>query len=170
MIGNDVIDLVLARKESNWRRKGFLEKLFSEEEQALIINSKEPEIMVWLLWSMKEAAYKIFNRETKIRAFIPQKLLCTVDFFNSEGASGKVYCNEKVYFTKSILSTECIHTIAVSVFENSNAVIEIINKKITKDENGIPYLKNSTNMLQDVSVSHHGRFNKTVTLLKSSIP
>ena len=29
MIGNDIIDLKLAKKESNYRRAGFLEKQFS---------------------------------------------------------------------------------------------------------------------------------------------
>ena len=33
MIGNDIVDLDLARKESNWKRKGFLDKIFSLQEQ-----------------------------------------------------------------------------------------------------------------------------------------
>jgi hypothetical protein len=33
MIGNDVVDLALAQKESNWKRKGFLNKLFTSVEQ-----------------------------------------------------------------------------------------------------------------------------------------
>lgn len=170
MIGNDVIDLVETRRESNWKRKGFLEKLFTEEEQDFIRRSQDPEITVWLFWSMKEAAYKIYNRETKIRAFIPKKLLCTIDSLNSNEASGKVYCDKNVYFTLSTLTSESIHTVAVSVIENISSVGEIINENITKDENGIPYLKTFANTLQDVSISHHGRFEKIVTLFKSPNP
>ena len=33
MIGNDIIDLALAKKENNWQRKGFLDKLFTPKEQ-----------------------------------------------------------------------------------------------------------------------------------------
>ena len=36
MIGNDVVDLELAKKESNWQRRGFLSKIFTKNEQRLI--------------------------------------------------------------------------------------------------------------------------------------
>ena len=56
MIGNDIIDLALARKESNWLRSGFLDKIFTLREKLLISNSQNPETTVWNLWSRKEAA------------------------------------------------------------------------------------------------------------------
>lgn len=62
MIGNDVIDILQTRRESNWRRRGFIAKLFNDEEQLLIEKSTDPESMLWILWSMKEAAYKVYNR------------------------------------------------------------------------------------------------------------
>ena len=163
MIGNDIIDIAQSRIESNWQRKGFIEKLFTADEQKLIENYAKPETMVWLLWSMKEAAYKIYNRETKIREFNPKKLSCALDLVNCNLATGKVTCNENVYYTKSIFSLESIHTIAVDNLENINNVIEVENKEIVKDANGIPYLK-AANSLQDISISHHGRFEKWVTV------
>ena len=33
MLGNDVVDLQLAAVQSDWRKKGFLDKVFSAEEQ-----------------------------------------------------------------------------------------------------------------------------------------
>ena len=62
MIGNDIVDLVQARFQSNWKRKGFVQKIFTQKEQELIFSSKNPENMVWNLWTRKESAYKIFNR------------------------------------------------------------------------------------------------------------
>ncbi|WDF65884.1 4'-phosphopantetheinyl transferase superfamily protein [Flavobacterium sp. KACC 22763] len=165
MIGNDIIDLAQSRVESRWQRKGFIEKLFTKEEQQYIKDSEKPEIMVWLLWSMKEAAYKIYNRQTKIREFSPKKLCCSLNFLNSNLSLGKVTCNENTYYTKSIFSLESIHTIAVDNLENIKNIIEVENKKIIKDENGIPYLKMG-NRLQYISISHHGRFEKWVTLRK----
>ena len=47
MIGNDVVDLALAKIESNWQRKGFLNKIFTENEKILIQKSKNQELMVW---------------------------------------------------------------------------------------------------------------------------
>lgn len=165
MIGNDVIDILQSRHESNWQRKGFLEKLFTADEQSIIALHHEPEIMVWQLWSMKEAAYKIYNRQTKIRKYIPKEFVCTLLLQTSDYSTGQVNFGENVYYTKTIISQDSIHTIAVSRFEDLDNVIEIEKKGVVKDENGIPYL--STDMkkvLEDVSVSHHGRFEKVVTI------
>lgn len=165
MIGNDVIDILQSRNESNWRRKGFLQKLFTPSEQLLISETSDPETMVWLLWSMKEAAYKIHNRQTKIREYIPKKLMCTIISKKETWSTGHVICGENVYHTKSVITPEHIHTIAVVCFNQLDDVIEIEKKDIFKDPNGIPYLSNSTlKIAKDVSVSHHGRFEKVVTI------
>lgn len=164
MIGNDVIDILQSRRESNWQRKGFIEKLFTTNEQLLITQNPEPEIMVWVLWSMKEAAYKVYNRQTKIRAYIPKKLVCAILSQNENFISGQVICSENIYHTKTTISKDTIHTIAVICADNFENVIEIENKGISKDNSGIPYLSyTGSNTLQDVSISHHGRFEKVVT-------
>ena len=79
LIGNDIVDLMVAAQESNWKRKGFLKKIFTEEEQLLIMSSQQPEVTLWLLWSMKEAAYKIYSRQWGIRSFAPTSLRCQLD-------------------------------------------------------------------------------------------
>jgi phosphopantetheinyl transferase (holo-ACP synthase) len=165
MIGNDVIDIIQSCRESNWQRKGFIQKLFTVNEQLMISNATDPEIMVWLFWSMKEAAYKIYNRQTKRREYIPKKLACSIISQYNNCIMGKVNCAQNVYYTKTILSHESIHTLAVNSLDNLENVIEIENKDIIKDNNGIPYLCNFlSNTFQDVSISHHGRFEKVVTL------
>jgi phosphopantetheinyl transferase (holo-ACP synthase) len=165
MIGNDVVDLLQSRKDSNWKRKGYIEKIFNPEEQLYISNASDPEIMVWALWSMKEAAYKVYNRKTKVREYIPKKLNCFIESQNRIFITGKVICSENTFHTKTILSNDFIHTVAVSFFDDLNNVIEIENKAIDKDKNGIPFLAGGLqNIAQDVSISHHGRFEKVVTL------
>lgn len=165
MIGNDVIDLLQSRKESNWQRRGFIDKLFTPDEKLLIANAANSEIMVWMLWSMKEAAYKVYNRETKIREYIPQKLVCTITSQNQNSSTGNVVCSGKMYYTQTLLSPEHIHTIAVSQLDDLNKIIEIEKKEISKDPYGIPFLTNAMpHTIQAVSISHHGRFEKVVTL------
>ena len=165
MIGNDIIDLALSRKESNWQRKGFVEKLFTAEEQLLIQNYAEPEIMVWLLWSMKEAAYKIYNRKTKIREYIPKKLICNIESENLNSIKGNVTCLGNIYYTETLLFKDKIHTVAVSILENLNKVIEIEKSFIYKDNNGLPnHLNKTTNTMMPVSKSHHGRFEVCVAI------
>lgn len=168
MIGNDIIDILQSRKESNWQRKGFVQKIFTIEEQLLISDAPNPESMVWMLWSMKEAAYKIYNRQTKVRAYIPQKLVCYITAKKDNSVTGNVFCAENVYHTKTIHSGDFIHTIAVSILADLNNAIEIENNGILKDHNGIPYLTCSvSNTTQEVSISHHGRFEKVVTIYKN---
>ncbi|MNF86652.1 hypothetical protein D3C84_690970 [compost metagenome] len=136
----------------------------------LIANAADPEIMVWILWSMKEAAYKVYNRQTKIREYIPKKLACSITSQNHDSITGSVICSGKTFHTNTILSQDRIHTIAVSHFDDLNKVIEIEKEVISKDQNGLPHLSNPLqNTIQDVSVSHHGRFEKVVTISISPI-
>lgn len=165
MIGNDVIDIIQSRYESNWQRKGFIQKIFTSDEQLLINKALNPEIVVWLLWSMKEAAYKIYNRQTKIRAYIPQRLECSLNSQNDKYILGKVFCCGNIYYTKTSISNDYIHTIAVTNHDKLNTVIEIEKNYIIKDEHGIPFLTSSlSDLVQNVSISNHGRFEKVVAL------
>jgi phosphopantetheine--protein transferase-like protein len=78
MIGNDIVDLTQAAKDSNWKRKGFVNKVFTKVEQEYIAQSEDENSTVWGLWSAKEAAYKAHNREHGKRWFNPRKIECTV--------------------------------------------------------------------------------------------
>ncbi|HLF52850.1 4'-phosphopantetheinyl transferase superfamily protein [Flavobacterium sp.] len=161
MIGNDIVDLALARKESNWQRKGFLDKIFTKEEQLLIFKSSNSEDMVWNLWSRKEAAYKIYNRQTQIRVYNPIQLVCS----NTHLSIGKVIYNKHTYFVKTEISDDYIHTIAVTKSEDFNKIIVIDNGIKVEKHNGIPsvYDEKSQN-LKPISISHHGRFEMKVMI------
>ena len=108
MIGNDIVDLSIAEKESNWRRKNFLKKLFTDNEQRLIFSSKNPFNLVWRFWSMKEAAYKIYTQINGTRFFAPKKFDCLI-FSQVEGL---VYFNNEIFYTISILNNNFISSIA----------------------------------------------------------
>ena len=161
MIGNDVIDLKLAREESNWKRKGFLDKLFTKDEQNLIFLAEIPEIMVWNLWSRKEAVYKIYHRQTKIRAFIPKELECSeVDILLIK-KHGIVTINCCDYYTETELNSDYIHTSAVTKMEDFEKITGVTVKDISKDQYGIP---NHSSTKNPVSISHHGRFERKIQL------
>ncbi len=170
MLGNDIVDLQLAARQSNWRRKGYLEKIFTDKEHDLIANANNQDQMVWLLWSMKEAAYKIVNRETLERIYSPKK-------FNviSNGNEGIVTFEGKTFYTTSEIKDNLIHTIAAEKAESLNHIqtsflantrdyLFNFNSKserytLEKDVNGIPNLLDQTNGKSNLaSVSHHGRY------------
>ncbi len=113
MIGNDIVDLQLAQKESNWKRPRFLQKIFTEEEQDFIHAAPNKDTAVWLLWSGKESVYKIIARLQKRRFFAPKKIVfCTDDFSRRENLTAKVVSTEHTFFIQSVVTDTHIHTIA----------------------------------------------------------
>ena len=107
-IGNDIVDLNLARTQSNWQRKGFLEKQFTQKEQKEIRNAENPFLTVWLFWSMKEAAYKCYTQKVDKRFFAPQKFECSL----ISDDKGFVLFKEKKYCTSTSFNPFYMHTIA----------------------------------------------------------
>jgi phosphopantetheinyl transferase (holo-ACP synthase) len=165
MIGNDIVDLALARRESNWKRKGFLDKIFTKNEQLLISKARNPEVVVWNLWSRKEAAYKIYNRKTLIRGYFPLQLECFELEIIDGIIFGKVIIKDFVYYTKTVISTEFIDTIAVENTQEFDAIRTLENRKNIQKTKGIPNISDKENSAQrPISISHHGRFEQIVSL------
>jgi len=120
MVGNDIIDLNLADRHA-WKRKRYLDKVFTASEQRLIQNSNDPGTLLWILWSMKESAYKLHVREHFYQALNPTKFLCFFDqeleFASGDSSQGRVEgrvrAGDQVFLTNTIFNQDCIHTLAL---------------------------------------------------------
>lgn len=183
MIGNDIVDLYVAAKESNWRRKGFLEKVFSKEEQVIIAKAPCKHQMVWLLWSFKEAAYKAHQRNfghVPVLNWHRQK--CHLKTLSENTASGRVEIEGSDYKISSDITPEYIHTIATSaesfifksvvsegsgdtakkrLLEKVSQGYAVSPEKLTvkKTSLGIPYIQYGNQTLcTEFSLSDHGRY------------
>ena len=164
MIGNDIVDLQLAKVQSNWMRPRYLEKICTKTELAFIQKSLNPALEIWKLWSRKEAAYKIYNRETGIRGFFPWKIVCSLRKNTVENDTDFVIIDTEKYFTKTIVNSEYVYTIAAKSLLFFDQIIELnAAQKIIKI-NDLPFIEDT---LQPVSITHHGRFEKKITLLYS---
>ncbi|WP_316818559.1 4'-phosphopantetheinyl transferase superfamily protein [Pedobacter nyackensis] len=150
MIGNDIVDLNRAAKESNWKRTGYLEKIFTPEEKFLIHTAKDPDILVWLFWSMKEAAYKAATDQTKIRSFAPFLLSCSNLVLHPGTATGNITYDGKLYHSQSIITQTYIHTIAAT----RTKMLNDIKLKIDDYDAADRSYKESN----PTSISHHGSF------------
>lgn len=174
MLGNDIVDLNRAKVESNWKRAGYFAKIFNAEEQAQVVDAIAPEKMIWLLWSMKEAAYKIINRMSLQRFNSPLKFSCK-NLLLADKNIGFVKFEDKIFLTKSVINENFIHTIASPkantlskiqtcyLNNNDNYVLafntQSANFFLEKNGNGIPNLINKTSgKSYDASVSHHGKY------------
>ena len=65
--------------------------------------------MVWLLWSMKEAAYKIHVQQFETRFFNPKKIECNL----ISDEKGVITIDESIYFTNTKITKDYVYTIAV---------------------------------------------------------
>ena len=188
MIGNDIVDLAQASQDSNWRRKGFLDKVFTPQEQQLIHNATDPDRMVWLLWSMKESTYKLAVRKTKNRTFAPTKIACSITEVTKSTAEGTVFYSDR-YQTKSIITAHYIVTVAFAansgptysqtivpfdttsyqahhelllrtIKEHSSALFQTPKHdiRIDKDKLGIPVLAIGNLVTASISITHHGHY------------
>lgn len=184
MIGNDIVDLQVAKKESNWQRRGFLDKLFTLEEQELIAASKDPFQTVWLFWSLKESAYKAYLQWQGNRFFSPKSI--KIKLISKNRAT--VLIHDKLFYAQSEINQDVIHTIALSekgikkvsfdFFKLGNTVYEAGHLEtyqnllqafsvklklspeildIKKNDLGIPILyQNKERLKNALSISHHG--------------
>ena len=186
MIGNDLVDLKLAAKQSNWQRKGFLDKLFTPKEQGYILNSDNPFKTVWLLWSMKESAYKAYLQTHNDRFFAPKNLICNLISKNI----GTVLINNALFFTESEIGEAFIYTVAFTKNYDNNFLsncfefdqpdfetqqsqtyqkvlaafanklkLPVAQLKIEKNNQGVPRLFWGEMLLENsFSLTHHGSF------------
>ena len=176
MIGNDIIDLSLAKTESNWKRRGFLEKQFSANEQHFILNAPNSFEMVWRLWSMKEAAYKIFTQQHSVRFFAPKKFECKlmqdlkgVVCYKGQQFYTSSIINQQYIFTKAYLSKEespCSEMVSPDQIDtmirrrlNVLTALKMSGIKQKKSKNGAPsYHYKTTLLTSSCSISHHGKY------------
>jgi len=184
-IGNDIVDLKLAKTASSWRRKGFLEKQFTKREREEIHASEDPFLKVWLFWSMKEAAYKCYTQSVKKRFFAPQKFECSI----LSSSEGLVVFKKMKFYTSSYFDTFHLHTLAretqkkgklfcaVGVPKELNKAIKkrlaaamgILPKEIEKRKTlvGAPlFYHEKIRLTKSCSISHHGDYGAYLFSLK----
>ncbi len=157
MIGNDIVDLALAKNQSNWKRKGYLEKIFTLSEIKIIQNAINKDDKVWELWSRKEAVYKIIMQKGGKRGFYPRKIECLENEI--------VAFENQLFYSKTYFSDDFIYSEAVMNKNEFEKIMPLENFNLIYKINGMPFLK-INNKTVSVSKTHHGRFEKTIYLDK----
>ena len=184
MIGNDIIDLNVAGIISRWKEQRFLDKLFSDEEQAIIMAEEHHFNNIWRLWSMKESAFKVYSRNLKLSLFNPKSFSCeiasetigTVSFDNLTVSTTTEYTSNTIYttaqFQETSRFTEHCELKQLSQMDKSKQLrkkaiqafgqlISVSERDISieKDDFGVPrffiHKKAQDNFL---SLTHHGNY------------
>lgn len=175
MAGNDLVDLQQAARDSDWQRKGYLQKIFLPAEEQLIVTADDPQSMLWLLWTMKEASYKVMNRISGIRSYAPRSYVCSGLVSKGPETTASVTFNGYHLFIKTERSKEMIHSAAalsekeleqlsVHYLDNSPGYMSAFNEScpeyiLSKTPAGLPVIMHlPSSQLLEASVSHHGRY------------
>jgi phosphopantetheinyl transferase (holo-ACP synthase) len=175
MIGNDIVDLRQADLDNNWQRKGYLAKIFTLKEQQMILEAQQPAVMLWLIWTMKEAACKIVQRKTGIRSYVPLSFSCEELRTDRAQVSGKINYFDEIFQIRSEINGSLIHSIAVSDIRDFEQLqLQYLRHTATYREefnslsklyllagtpSGLPELTHQiTGQKHAVSVSHHGDY------------
>ena len=171
MIGNDIVDLTHARIESNWKRMGFVSKVFTKQEQRMICLADNSFRCVWRLWSMKEAVYKVIVQQEHRRFFSPKSFGCTI----ISDTRGEVTYKGQRFSTHSKNHTDYIFTTTntnvklwfgqrqtavqrLQLFANDfqKSVSEV---SIRKNAVGVPQVfAHGKEVTSSLSITHHGNF------------
>jgi phosphopantetheinyl transferase (holo-ACP synthase) len=188
MVGNDIIDIFETKRISSstvgWERPGFVEKIFSSEEQTMISNSQDPFSTVWRLWSMKESAYKVYIQNGGERCYNPSKILCFIENSNLGNVSFNglilktiTVKNEDYIFSTAITSNSEIKSKIIqlpdfdiskqSTFIRKQLLIDYATSYLLKYEDlsiqklvsGVPkiYFQNKPQNIS-ISITHHGKY------------
>lgn len=175
MVGNDLVDLRQAAWDSNWQRKGYLNKICMRSEEAMILKAHHPMAMLWLIWTMKEASYKVINRITGIRNYSPRSYLCSGLNFNGPDATASVTFGAYRLFIKAQFNEDMVHSTAVlkekdlaslrlHFLSNSPAYMDNFNRScpdyfLSKTSGGLPVITHLPSaQILEASISHHGRY------------
>ncbi|GAB2695893.1 hypothetical protein GCM10027037_19650 [Mucilaginibacter koreensis] len=113
-IGNDVVALAGINPERT-RQYRFYSKILSVNEQdayPALQHSLPFEHYVWLLWSVKESAYKFFKRLQPDLVFSPTKLIVEDVSCPTTGKyQGRVTCNGLFIYFNADYTNDYIHSI-----------------------------------------------------------
>src|SRR5215475_12911866 len=75
MIGNDVVDLADPDADPGRLHPRFDGRVFDPSERALIAASTQPSRTRWILWALKESAYKAARKEEPTIVFSPARFV-----------------------------------------------------------------------------------------------
>jgi len=89
LIGNDLIYLPDWPQRQGLRLKRFRAKVFTAKELSLIEEAEQPYFIEALLWSVKEAAYKVWLKATHRPAYNPKNFEVQTELSPSGGSQAK---------------------------------------------------------------------------------
>jgi phosphopantetheinyl transferase (holo-ACP synthase) len=120
------VDLLHPHAQGKSKNPRFRERIFLPEEESLLLADREPDAMLWALWTGKEAAFKAIQKDSPEVASIPRRY--HVQFSRAEEReqanslpsgerrlSGAVTTPRGVLHLETLITATYVHSIASSL-------------------------------------------------------
>ena len=111
MVGNDVVDLRDRDTDPSTLSARFDQRVFAEDELALLSGSTAPVPLRWTLWAAKEAAYKLIVKRDPETIFSPSRFRVSLC---EDGESGFVDAGGRVVPVRIRREEGAIHAVALA--------------------------------------------------------
>jgi len=71
-VGNDIVDLTSPDSREKSRDIRFINRVFTQGEKKQILNTANPDGMLWAMWAGKEASYKVVSKSHPAVSSVPR--------------------------------------------------------------------------------------------------
>lgn len=107
MLGNDIVDLTDPETRRGNQHPRFDQRVFTPRERASLARSPDPTRTRWILWSVKESAYKALRRVLPETVFSPVEFAVELD----SQQQGFVTYRQHRFHARVEIDAGCIHAI-----------------------------------------------------------
>jgi phosphopantetheinyl transferase (holo-ACP synthase) len=107
MLGNDIVDLADPETSCGGQHPRFDRRVFTMYERAALSRSPDPTRARWILWAVKESAFKGLRRAQPETVFSPARFAVALD----SQLQGSVTYRDKRYRATVEMDRDCVHAI-----------------------------------------------------------
>ncbi|MFP8879118.1 MAG: 4'-phosphopantetheinyl transferase superfamily protein [Myxococcota bacterium] len=107
MLGNDIVDLADPESSCGGQHPRFDRRVFSRCERAALSQSPDPTRARWVLWAVKESAFKGLRRARPDTVFSPVRFVVDLD----SQLRGSVTYRDTRYSATVEMDRDCVHAI-----------------------------------------------------------
>jgi len=167
-LGNDIVDWQKAKSHEHKLTHRYLDKIFVDREIQYIQTKASPILAFWHLWSVKESAYKAWQRKQKSKpVFNPKSFICqNIEKKITSIQNGNFICDVESFLSPEFIYSQCksenVHFKIIKTSEYFSCLKQKWDSqgwKIHKTAETIPFINNQARNIQfPISLSHDGDF------------
>jgi hypothetical protein len=132
-VGNDIVDLAAPQAQGKTLRH--MQKILTPDEIDAVLKSGDPHSFLWMFWTAKEAAFKVFSKLFSGISFSPKQYSVIIDHATHRGNVISPFGSVSLLLQTSKDWIHCISTTDDSVFFNSvKSGVEAIDFSLFKDD------------------------------------